>query len=104
MSIESEFSLSQIRAKIENIKGQIDGALVRTALEDLLTAGDCYILLRGNQRGSAYLLSAATIRYTVGIGYEQVFYDGSTIRIPAEELLHLRLVKLAEPGAPSIPS
>lgn len=88
--------LSTIRRRIENIKTQVT-PLMRLALEDLLTAGDCYILLPNMYRSDAYVLSAVTIRYASDSGYEQVFHDGTRMKVPAEELLHLRIVKSKEP-------
>ena len=81
--------MSELRLEIESIKDLFahQPLLTRMALEDLLTVGDCFVLL-DNGYGFSQLLPANTMRVTSTV-YEQVIEDRVVGMFTDDRVLHL---------------
>ncbi len=87
--------MSELRLEIETIKDLFaNQPLMRMVLEDLLTSGDCFVLLN-NGYDFSQLLPANTMRVTA-TAYEQVV-DGAVIAtFTDDQVLHLCRKSLKE--------
>lgn len=88
-----------MRLKIENLKELLCGTpLMRMALEDLFTVGDCFILLSDLREGKPGVLPAKSINVMPN-GYQQVLNGRIVGFFADDQVIHFCKKSLRPGGA-----